>query len=325
MDKLGKDEDIKKAAKSAKKSLQKVYPEPITGLHAPLDDFEDIDKSDSSGSGNRSKTRRYKKPLVIFLAVVAVIVITVFVVTKTSGILKERSVVKDITQKRSVANKTADQTLSNTIEYLRNENVIDKQIAYSKQDICYMGHNDAGWTVTNWRQNCYVRYVVGFEALVDRETARGVLLGNQSIFGEVNTEFGAEIFECELAVKRVRDSNNIGSFTTIRHFGADNPPSSDNFNCEVQGVYQGTFSVYSSITFDSELSIKTFTDTDLSSIHALSDNILTTDTTFVEDLYYDLGKKYLWIEHDENYYNEDVGCGILLCNNPRPEPIHPEL
>lgn len=186
-----------------------------------------------------------------------------------------------------------------------------KSVMLSKKDICFIAHNDAGWTVTDYYQECYIRYVQLYSTDLSRDsvvqklssyTERQKLSSEtlvESLFGrlENNQNISPDVVHCS-----VYNDYRSPSLTYIPA-GLDITKYKYAWDCETPNLVDNPGPAYA----QSQLSVKSYSDIDQSKI--------------------DMSKNQLWIMYTTKYYKEALGCGagLLFCENPRATPAHPDI
>ncbi len=190
---------------------------------------------------------------------------------------------------REKAEQTSDQEFNGKVSKLHQTGLLGSKIASSRHDICYLNHNDAGWTITSWYQKCYLRYAEGYTTTATKEEIINAL---ETTSGPV-TNFDQPSLSCS-----IRDG--LG-FKEIARYRVAGSPQIDPF-CGVPDPLQTTFSIRGAALHNDELSVKTYSTYDMKSIDSSSNQI--------------------WLTSDYEYYDEQLGCFIpLVCNSPRSKPI----
>lgn len=213
--------------------------------------------------------------------------------SNTFNYFKSLSAKQKSDELRTSIEKVADKKFETQVAILYKAGVIYRKISDSKFDICYISNSGGGWTVSNWYQYCYIRYVQGFYTNLDKNTVRHNILAipnATSEFGRIETEQTAD--ECSLFTS-VKSLSH-----TVSYRPAGTPLKS--YYCRVPNQLQGIGSVKGPFVLDEDLSKRAHRNFDSTQV--------------------DNSKDQIWIELDEQYYYESLGCavGLLSCNNPRP-------
>lgn len=236
----------------------------------------------------------------ILLGLVLLVVIARFVVPSVNQYIKTRAAKQKVVEVKLSIEEISDRKFDEKIAALRNAGVIGEQIASSKVDVCYVTHSDRGWLADYWYQDCYIRYVDGYETNLSRALVKQRVLSipnHEALFGEEDTT-AAKYNKCSLF------GHLFGQFPdyTVIYKPLDVDPLTD-YSCRVPNPLQGLSTVRGPIILDSELS-------------ALIDR------AYNPNEIYTLGNQ-IWVMHDEFYYNELLGCGagLIFCSNPRKTPV----
>ena len=234
---------------------------------------------------------KIKKQFLITLAVVGAVITLPIIWVLISNHWQSLHANRDIASSRSVAEKEADKKVERNITYLKTSLGVSNTIGSSKIDICYLNHNDQGWMIASWYQDCYIRYIDGFETTLSID------------------EVKAKIFSDPNSKKLLSSENDFGPRGCRLYESIYYIPSNyvgNDYDCEVPNQLQGTWSVRGAITQDSELSTKTYRKFDYLSVKKSINQI--------------------WVITEDHYYSEELNCGVgILCPSPRKEPVHPEL
>ncbi len=215
----------------------------------------------------------------IILGVILLFIIGVFIF----NYFNKQLIIKDVSGQRSEAEKKADASVQNLVNKMINSGVSNRAIATSKTDVCYVTHSDAGWFANNWYQDCYLRYIVGFETQL-----------SLTQFAQKISSISQSHLEYPPCV-----AFSVDNSTQILYRPANTPR--DQTLCEIPNQLQGIGSVRGPIVLDKELSVKAYKSFDPANINNSQNQV--------------------WVIHDEYYYREDLGCGIgLFCENPRSKP-----
>lgn len=191
-----------------------------------------------------------------------------------------------------------EQDRSSRITVLSNAGIISSLNSdySSKVDTCYTNHNDAGWTISNWYQDCYFRYVDLFQTSLSRAEIMQKLaaLPISDTFGFPYT-FSATA--CDLYDKR--------SKPTLSYLTWNLSDTKSTIDC-IPDLYQGVFTVKGSIVLDKTLAAYT---------HSYR--------TFTADSV-DKNKSYIAMQIDHYYFNGSLGCpgsGFLGCSAQLLSPV----
>ena len=196
---------------------------------------------------------------------------------------------------RRDAEERAERMLADRVEALRAAGIIKDRVGSSKLDVCYLDHEDAGWTVSSWYQNCGLRYVEGFTTGSDRGAAEerilalgapeDFLLGRSPQFGKAASKLGSLAPPCVLFTDDERGE-------TLRY-----RPSGSG-GCEVPDP------------------------TGFGAIH--SDHVSTKEYRTFDPSRLGNDQDQIWLVIDEHYSHEVLGCGvsgIIFCESPRDKPV----
>ena len=206
---------------------------------------------------------------------------------------------------------TSDEHFEEQKKLISNLGGETKSVMLSKKDICFIAHNDAGWTVTDYYQECYIRYVQLYSTDLSRDSVVQKLSSYterqklsmetlvESLFGrlENNQNISPDIVHCSVY------NDYSGPSLTYIPAGLDITKYKYAWDCETPNLVYTPGPAY----VQSQLSVKTYSDLDQNKI--------------------DTSKNQLWIAYTVKYYDEEIGCGagILFCNSPRSKPAHPEI
>lgn len=242
------------------------------------------------------------KKIILTLAILICSIPIVLILFATGKEITDLFVAHDkVNALRLEAEKGADSKLNDVTRYLNQKNLVGEKIASSKVDVCYLNHEDQGWVASNWYQDCYIRYTQGYVTQSTKvEVLRDVLKNSKgsTYFGEINqyaiTGSGTD---CDLFEKDYK--------STLIYLPAGS--LKNDFECQIPNPIQGTFTVRGPIILDRKLSARAYRTFDVDEISRENDQ--------------------LWIQFDEYYYHEDLGCQVLsiFCSSPRAGPVHPKL
>lgn len=238
-----------------------------------------------------------KKKLLIIFGIILLVPIVLILLDYANQYHKYVSAKSKVAEARTKAMPDFNQKSATAAAALRQAGLITIPLASSKVDVCYVTHEDQGWFAANWYQDCYLRYVQGFETTATKTEALQKVSSLSDIFGEPQDSPNAQtVFKCELAESNFKE--------TVRYRPAGSPISSLN-ECGIPDQLQGVFSVKGPIMLDNELSAKSYD----------SFNPVTVDNS----------KNQIWVMSDTYYYHEELGCGFgIFCANPRSKPARAE-
>lgn len=191
----------------------------------------------------------------------------------------------------SALSRLEDKT-SQAVQALKQKGLVAAPIASAVADVCFVTHQDIGFTIAGWYQDCYVRSVQGFQTAATHQQALQAITSQQSYFGKADaTDYLQSVNACQLS----EDDNR--EFVRYRPAGS----RASDYDCGIPDQLQGTFSVNGPIISDKDLSAKKFSSFNPSAIGSSTNQ--------------------LWVIFDVDYYHEDLGCApTVLCGNPRPSP-----
>ena len=229
------------------------------------------------------------------------IVLGLFIIIAFSWIIihyaQSIATLRRVTQARTSNESTYDSKRFKRIDALRSGGLINSTapVYSSKIDACYVTHADQGWVAADWYQDCYIRYTDLFPISLSRSNLEQKLQatnGISDLFGKPNS-FQPRI--CDALYESNYQPTLIYLDLTLdaKDMGLD---------CKIPKPTQDTFTVRGPILLDDQLAVKSERSYDPSSV--------------------DKTKKYLYMQSDNYYYHESLGCGVgLLCPSPRKNPI----
>jgi hypothetical protein len=239
-----------------------------------------------------------KKKILIAVAMVVVIPVVAVLFSVTINYIKGIRASGGIVAARQSAEKSSQKKVDEATNVLHQAGVVATEIASSKVDVCYVTHEDQGFTYGNWYQNCYLRYVNGYTTGLTKGEVKQKLAVNPSVVALFGTEDKLSSTSktpfCGLFEKDYID-------TLI--YRPENVASDDYGTCEVPNQFQGSLTVQGPILLNDELSVKTYKTFDAVAVGNQQNQI--------------------WFMLDEPYYHEELGCGLMFCGNPRGVPVHP--
>lgn len=197
----------------------------------------------------------------------------------------------EVTTALAAALPKHDKIVAERTAALQQVGLVGKPVASSKAAVCYIDHEDAGWTVRNWTQECYVRSVVGFYTAYDKTEALQKIAGLNTIVGEVPSAYMQSVDSCLLAAI---------NYAETALFLPANTPAQRSRDCSIPDQLDSRALVYTNI--DPRPGIKTFQSFDTANL--------------------DTNQNQIWISVDTDYYHEDLGCGLgVLCMSPRAKAV----
>lgn len=207
-------------------------------------------------------------------------------------------ITQQVTQARTSQEPIYDKDRFKKIQALHDMGIIGTTTpAYSsKIDACYVTHNDTGWVAANWYQDCYIRYTDLFPIVLSRSNVEQKLESSKdtpNLFGNLET------FRPKNCGALYR---NDSYKPTLIYLNWNIENAEKGVNCKIPKQTQDTFTVRGPIVLDKELTTKI-------------------ERSFnVDDI--DQTKRYLFVQSDNYYYHESLGCGIgILCPSPREKPL----
>lgn len=236
-----------------------------------------------------------RRKLFIVVMVVAVVIVLLpiifFVQRSVSTRLATRAAHDKVAAARADAERTLDQALSDKIALLKRAGVVDAAIASSKIDKCRTTSEDRGWIPQNWRQDCSLHYAEGFTTSLSREQVISRLQADpdtEALFGEAYTPRSTRGQPTCSIFRKDRQDNLI--FRPAR-------TTSMHSTCEVPEDDRAR----------SREAIQAFREFDPKAI--------------------DDSQNQVWVVFQENYYQENLGCGgiPIWCSNPRSEPVQASI
>jgi hypothetical protein len=232
----------------------------------------------------KKQTRKF---LLIGLVIFLLPVISSIVKSQWNNYVAKNEIVKQ----RQDSEKASESQVKSNTEYIKETLGVTKNIGSSKIDVCYLNHSDGGWMIAYWYQDCYLRYVDGFETSLSRDEVIARIVANPK---------SKELFSSEY------DYGPDGCLIYQRLFYVPANYAGMDYDCFVPNQLQGIWSVRGAITNDGKLSTKKYRS---------FDNEMVNRTVNI-----------IWVTHEDHYYHEQLGCGIgLFCSSPRAKPVHPTL
>ena len=165
--------------------------------------------------------RFVKKKLKITLVVLVAIFVVPYLITTLNNLYENYSAEGKVQKAKARVEHDSDSFFFNELEKLKDAGLLEKEVASSKIDTCYIDTNEAGWMVSDWYQQCYIHYVAGFETKNTKEEAISTidaLASTKSFFGEYKSGFKYE--DLIFSEKFVRDLEN--DYTTSIFFLNEN-------------------------------------------------------------------------------------------------------
>ncbi len=236
---------------------------------------------------------RRTKLIIGLLAIVIVVILGIVGARQKAVTDKAAHIQQMISSARMEAESSADKKVAEQITLLSQSNIIGAHIASSKVDVCYVTHRDQGWTYVSWHQDCYLRYVDGFEAKLDKKMAQNLISAIPASAAKFGSKFDG--FDCSLTESR--DYPHITSM-----FFVPAGLEKNNAECSLPNPLQAVGgSVDGPIILNKQLTTKAYRNFDVGSLNKSSNQ--------------------LWLTTEEHYYSEELGCASIGCSNPRPKPI----
>lgn len=122
---------------------------------------------------NTKESKTFKKPrtlkkIAVITAVTVIgiiaIILALIAIETLNNQFKSSKVKSKIRVERQIAEKSFQIKLDQKIADLQKQGVIDSNITETKADTCYIDHNDSGWMIQEWYQNCNIKYIGVFSA-----------------------------------------------------------------------------------------------------------------------------------------------------------------
>ena len=202
-----------------------------------------------------------------------------------------------ITELRSSAMQISDKQFDNQVNFLISNGIITQKLASSKVDVCYIYSEDRGFVPIDYYQDCYLRYTAGFRTVMEKATIQNILKQNKTtaqLFGEPNAYPPSD---CDL----YESGYGIGFSNAPLLYLAAGKYLHETGLCAIPDPIQGIGRTNQVFT-DDMLTTKIF--------HTFNRDNISIDYNEV------------WIERDDDYYHESLGCsGLVFCNSPRQQPV----
>jgi hypothetical protein len=233
-----------------------------------------------------------KLGIAILVLVSLPIIYTVFSTAK-QALVTHRAKAK-VTAARLNVESSADQKVAQFEAALVSSGIATTKIASSKVDVCYVDHRDQGWFAANWYQDCYLRYVNGYETNYSKKYIKENINSTESLRSETGTLLDNDQSSfCKLISLEFRKINLVYMPSGIIR--------SLDYECIIPSPIQGDSTITPAI-LDKNLAIRTYVSFDSKSIPNSNNQV--------------------WFEYDAFYYHEDLGCGFdfIFCGNPRDKP-----
>lgn len=230
------------------------------------------------------------KSIVVIVSIVSSLCIVFVFVRYLQIYFAKVSAKQNVVSSRSVGEKRLNAIVSQRSNLIRQSKIISSSIGLSKTNVCYISHDDEGLFAKNWYQKCYLRYVEGYYVDASKDSVEQTI----SNISNDNTLFGkSDNFKCNIFSKDFVFSILYRPASGMREK-----------ICEIPDKFRGVLSIKGPV-LPENLSIEVIED-------------------FKEDGI-DNSKNQIWLTHNEEYYSEELGCGvgIIFCDNPRPKPINP--
>jgi len=238
-------------------------------------------------SGSRKETSSFKKLVIwgVVLLVTLFLILPRFIFPLVTQIYKNTTAAEKVAEAKMAVEGSADEEFKNKVEALRDTGALGRQVGKIKVDVCYIDHRDAGWSVIDYSQHCYLAYAEGYTTELDKEGVKRYVMSIQNyvgLFGGLNSSLS----NCQLF-----GNLGIGINYIPQNISGDHPYS-------------------------------TCTTPDLTRYmvgYARQDASI---RYYENNLKPNYNEALIWIVQVNNYYEEDLGCGPgLFCNNPRHRPI----
>jgi len=211
--------------------------------------------------------------------------------------IKTQQAKAKVTAARQAIEEAADKKVSDFETALTKAKLVGAKIGSSKVDVCYVTHADSGWFAQFWYQECYLRYVSGFYAAVSKNDLKKDILKNPAVLAGI----GGKLSNMDQTYKDSCEVSDRLDYEKLSFLPKDYI-SDEAFACSIPDQNQGINSVEGPIGLDNELSVNRYYSLDTYSVK---------------------NRSQIWLEHDEDYYHEHLGCGFgIFCENPRSKPAH---
>lgn len=203
------------------------------------------------------------------------------------------SISKEVDTARANTSQTNNEARLNYISDYKKQDVIkDTQPIYSSAaDVCYLAHNDSGWTIDSHYQVCYFRYVDVFETDITNQQYLKMAMPDEDVSAIYDALKGS-LKTCS------DDRSELGSadMTEMGYTAAD---MTDNICTLPETINSNRVVAYA---LDTIVSAKTETG-DKNKVTGKKNNVI--------------------IVADYAYYRKDLGCKPLtfFCDEPIETPI----
>ena len=200
---------------------------------------------------------------------------------------------------RARAEKEDDAAVEKRVDFLEQSGLVSDRIGSAKVDTCYGDHDDAGWMISSWYQECQLKYIEGFSTNLPKDTllsSMAQLPDATKLFGEqVLSEYSFDNYPSGCVVYRSVDTKQAIEVVYLpQDYNSAVVEEYSSCNIPKQGDrYAGAIA--------SESATKVF--------RSFNPNALSH------------AKAQVWVVVSDTYYHEDLGCTGILCDNPRPKPI----
>lgn len=242
------------------------------------------------------------------------------IVTRQVAAIKSEIIMPRQKALKALANETSWQEPS-----LRALGLVDKKIAESEVDVCYLSSSGGGFIIQSYKQRCYLRYVQGYttqrsEAEVRQVIDQSVSLSDgahsiteESLFGKAAASYGKTESGSWCILSELNKAQDI-YHKEVLYRQANMDRDASGVECSIPRPFDGMFSTYNLAVDLSNnnngLSVKTVTG-----------------GYEVENI--DISSSQIWIAIDDEYYSKDIGCKPemfgFMCQKPLDGPVHPDL
>jgi hypothetical protein len=242
--------------------------------------------------------------LLLFVAALILLGISLFAADKIQQYRADSFARSKIPAARNEAEDKGDAEIERKNEFILQNKLGDTRIGSAKVDVCSNGHDDGGWMIQNWYQQCELRYIEGFSTPHTKESfiqaitqlsSTNTLFIDDSIIREAGSGFELYPNQC-----RLYSGETQWGFLSITFLPAGYKPTSVD-----------VYSADGCIIPGQKLS-----DPD----YPIGEAVMKMFRGFNANSL-DHTKAQVWITLRDVYYDEDTGCTGILCDNPRPKPI----